>query len=818
MSISLGKKIIIIISLVIVALLLIIGITLWQHYDQQRGLSENEILKSPKEKILAYGIIDAADTDSVVVYNYVSEVKVPQEVYKGLTEDITKRTSNSQTFLKGIQEADNGKKEEEYITKFYTAPAFEKNGRDWYQIETATTTPEAFVAQTKLTLLDHVKTLFGQKVLAVVVDINALAGDGYVVYSGTDTTTWETVRTATAGTSSDHTGAYAYTGGGESPFNSNRFLYRAFFPFDTSALPDDATINSAALVLNSAVNFLYPDEWGFVTVVQSTQSSVSSLGAADFGLCGAINSPVEGSSRVFGTDIGTNPVFSLPFNTTGISWINKTGYTKLGLREGHDISGVQPSGGFGVSDVGIYTSEQAGTGQDPYLEIIYNAAPAGTFVKDYDVSLVVNGQVVAGTNQAVGDNLPNGALDFVTYGGAGNTWGTNLTPQDVNNSNFGVAYRIRGDDWVPSGAEVDSVEVTVYYDVSNVVSQGQTAVACQADSDCPTGDSCFIEQRFGLGGFAWNSFLDGAGTLRGLGWIEFGSNGFTVPPWLQTKYGDIYAKEGLTGSGSPSYNATYRILSGGGIVNFRSARGQDVVSPYFGPINFPTPETRYSNILGKLDLDSLICVPTSGNTCVNEIGRTVVKINSQSDITQPMDGKIYYRDGDLTINNFVEFLNSTNFVNAAGTIIVNGDLTINANSSYDDSDALTRFRNLASVAWIVRGDLYIAPGVSELAGNFIVIGDGQNSCSQEEGVSVPGCGEIHSCYNSTACQNRLTVSGLMMARKFFLEREFPLGDQEATFKGSEIIIYDGRLLANTPPGMADFAQSLPIWRSETFSR
>jgi len=50
-----------------------------------------------------------------------------------------------------------------------------------------------------------------------------------------------------------------------------------------------------------------------------------------------------------------------------------------------------------------------------------------------------------------------------------------------------------------------------------------------------------------------------------------------------------------------------------------------------------------------------------------------------------------------------------------------------------------------------------------------------------------------------------------MARRFNFERQYL--DQ---LEGSELIIYDGRLLANTPPGLGDFAQALPIWRSGVF--
>jgi len=134
---------------------------------------------------------------------------------------------------------------------------------------------------------------------------------------------------------------------------------------------------------------------------------------------------------------------------------------------------------------------------------------------------------------------------------------------------------------------------------------------------------------------------------------------------------------------------------------------------------------------------------------------------------------------------------------------------------------LTKFRNLASVAWIIKGDLKIAPEVKELAGNFIVIGNG-SICSADPEVSSPadaGCGQIFSCGSLTECDGRLTVLGLMMARKFYFKRDLTEAEKkEAVIQGSELIIYDGRLLANTPPGLGDFAQALPIWRSGTFSQ
>lgn len=533
--------------------------------------------------------------------------------------------------------------------------------------------------------------------------------------------------------------------------------------------------------------------------------------------------------------------------------------------------------------------------------------------------------------------------------------------------------------------------------------------------------------RFTLQGMAgWNSTAMG-----GVGWIEFNPKVQKILPWLQTKYGDIYARSGLTGVEAPSFNATYRILSGGQIEKFTSARGINFVDENFGPVDFPTPQTNYSNILGNLDLNRLLCDGIKDKqSCINNYGRTVLNITSrpacvnQPCVDNPLDNKVYYYNGDMVINQNFEFDNSTDFISGAGTIVVDGDLVINANLTYDGSNNLSKFRNLASVAWIVKGDLKIAGNVNNLAGNFIVIGDGQSKCNENIDTQVSGCGEIHSCYSYTqdssiiestdfitprsfasvpagtiypyqsidiystyelpwvspgnalasddsdsvasspdgsiptlpsdetyatnyfvannmginlpanldkitgievcferkgddvisydalflkkadgsytnsyltgvgwdrnfdridcyggngelwnetwtkenienpnfglafrsritggstrpsdrdylyidhvqvkiyysvisemplvnSCQNRLTVSGLMMARKFYLEREFAEDDPYKAEQGSEVIIYDGRLLANTPPGLGDFAKALPIWRSDVFSQ
>jgi len=405
-------------------------------------------------------------------------------------------------------------------------------------------------------------------------------------------------------------------------------------------------------------------------------------------------------------------------------------------------------------------------------------------------------------------------------------------PQNPQVIGWAQAINLPDSNWFSLNCQSDSSCASSDYQVRLVQSEfngtcsGTPAQKCRPKDECgsyccsETEGDCQSESRLTLSGWAWNNNSSG----NGLGWLNFNPPIAEIPPWLQTRYGDIYAGEGLTGKQPPGYSATYRILSGGAIERFLSAQGIDWwVSPNFGRINFPTPETRYSNILGQLDVDGLICSFTGGsNVCVNQYGSKVIDLNRLPLAnSQLLNGNIYYHAGELEINNAIEFKNGINFQSGAGTIIVDGNLVINRDIIYDESDALTKFRNLASVAWIIKGDLKISSEVKELAGNFIIIGDGK-SCSPDPTISPPadsGCGQIFSCGSLTECEGRLTVLGLMMARKFYFKRDLTEAEKrEAVIQGSELIIYDGRLLANTPSGLGDFAKALPIWRSGTFSR
>lgn len=53
----------------------------------------------------------------------------------------------------------------------------------------------------------------------------------------------------------------------------------------------------------------------------------------------------------------------------------------------------------------------------------------------------------------------------------------------------------------------------------------------------------------------------------------------------------------------------------------------------------------------------------------------------------------------------------------------------------------------------------------------------------------------------------LRVSGLFIARGYHFDRKYT-----KNLEGAEQIVYDGRVVANTPPGLADFTKALPIYQ------
>jgi len=150
----------------------------------------------------------------------------------------------------------------------------------------------------------------------------------------TNTAAFATAQPAATGDGSSDSGATFRVQVGIS------FLARGFLLFNTAAIGASATIVSG--VLSGFVdsggksnNDNDGDDW--VNVVQTNPASNTALGTADWNKCGdAVTNPTEGATRIDLGSISASAWCDWTLNSTGRGWINTSGVTKLGLREGHD--------------------------------------------------------------------------------------------------------------------------------------------------------------------------------------------------------------------------------------------------------------------------------------------------------------------------------------------------------------------------------------------------------------------------------------------------------------------------------------------------
>ena len=181
------------------------------------------------------------------------------------------------------------------------------------------------------------------------------SNDGYIY---TNNANYNTVRNATSGTvGSSATTLYL----GQRKFGSTYFIYRGFLMFNTTALPSNAYIDNATISLYKNSDYSTTD---FLLTVQNGQPTYphNPLQTTDYNK--DYYSGNGGSFNTSGFGSGYN---NINLNTNGISWLNKSGWTKLCLRSNRDINGNAPTGNEFII---VYANEQ-GSGYQPKLVINY---------------------------------------------------------------------------------------------------------------------------------------------------------------------------------------------------------------------------------------------------------------------------------------------------------------------------------------------------------------------------------------------------------------------------------------------------------------
>lgn len=201
----------------------------------------------------------------------------------------------------------------------------------------------------------------------------ALSGDGSMYKNGS---TWEVAQDAITAGGANSTGTVATVRSGITSAGGYS-INRAFLVFDTSAIPDNATITEAMVYLYvSDLSDSDNDGNDWMTIVEGLQASGSTLTTDDWVDAGdAIDDPTEGidsSDRIDFSTVSTGAYTSFPLNTTGQSWVSLTGDTQFALREGHDVIDDPFVGSSSSENKLVFrTSEYTGVVNDPYIEITY---------------------------------------------------------------------------------------------------------------------------------------------------------------------------------------------------------------------------------------------------------------------------------------------------------------------------------------------------------------------------------------------------------------------------------------------------------------
>lgn len=360
--------------------------------------------------------------------------------------------------------------------------------------------------------------------------------------------------------------------------------------------------------------------------------------------------------------------------------------------------------------------------------------------------------------------------------------------------------------------------------------------------ECPGWCTVFDPDRSVLTGWGWNASNQGVG----VGWIDF--EGMFAPrgqltPWVRTDLGDIYSQKGFTGQDLPpegDANATFLLTGSGPIDRWitkmdRPANwpaGRAWPDPEFDELEIPKRENSYKTELGTLFVDDLI-IRVDGEK--NRFGHEVVELDPadiQTIDDTPLCGKVYHLVGMTTIGEPLMFKNGNKLsrddqrnCSGSGLIVIDGALVVTEDVRYERAVIQNTIENLASVGWIIREAIQIAPAV----GGQRIIGSITSRARQNLGQQAAirnalvfassvehfaGLTLVDGGVNTgddIADPHHLTVAGGLIARSFTFARTF-VDEIGGNRIGSERIIYDGRARANPPPGLTELAKSLPIFK------
>lgn len=188
-------------------------------------------------------------------------------------------------------------------------------------------------------------------------------GDGSIRNFGTVASGYAAVHDAGAGVSVDQAAEINTYNARDA---SNYYIRRGFFPFDTSAIDNGDTIDSATFSLYITVKVDLDNEG--VRITAETQADNTSLATGDFDAL---------SFTAIADDVDMGSITTSAYNDfplTNLKNVSKTGYTPIACITKNDGDSVAPTSQKYYAGIQYYSADRDGTTQDPKLVVVHSVA------------------------------------------------------------------------------------------------------------------------------------------------------------------------------------------------------------------------------------------------------------------------------------------------------------------------------------------------------------------------------------------------------------------------------------------------------------
>jgi hypothetical protein len=167
----------------------------------------------------------------------------------------------------------------------------------------------------------------------------------------------------------DDTSTYLWIGQRLNITTGKYSVYRGYMFFDTSSLPDDATIISATLSFYGKQDLSTNAEFNLIIQNGQPDSPHDPMNIYDY----YYSNYSESGGYLSTTSFITTGYNNITLNTTGLKWINKTATTKLCVRSSRDIESTSPGPPM-ITDRNEYVvvyAQEGGASYIPKLHITY---------------------------------------------------------------------------------------------------------------------------------------------------------------------------------------------------------------------------------------------------------------------------------------------------------------------------------------------------------------------------------------------------------------------------------------------------------------